>query len=96
MAGITRKVVLKLAPKKFKIKVRDIKVNEIKKATEAFITSTTREIVPVVKIDNIKIGDGKVGKNTKLLIELFKKNTRPMDYVRVASMPAKERCSTCR
>lgn len=75
LAGITKKVVLKLAGKNFKVEERNVKVSEIKKATEAFITSTTREILPVVKIDGITIGDGKVGKNTKLLMEVFKNIT---------------------
>ena len=73
LAGITRKIIIKLADKNFKVEVRDIKINEIKNADEAFITSTTREVLPVVKINNRKIGNGKVGKNTKLLMELFKK-----------------------
>lgn len=75
LAGITRKIILKLAIKHFKVEVRDLKINEIKNATEAFITSTTREVLPVVRIDNIKIGNGKVGKNTQLLMEFFKKTS---------------------
>lgn len=75
LAGITRKVVLKLAAKKFKVEERNIKISEIKKATEAFITSTTREVLPVVKIDNIKIGSGRVDKNTQWLMETFKSYT---------------------
>ena len=76
LAGITKNVVIKLAAKKFKVEERNIKINEIRKATGAFITSTTREIAPVVKIDNIKIGDGRVDKNTKWLMEAFKKIAR--------------------
>lgn len=75
LAGITRKIIIKLSGKNFKVEERNVKVSEIKKSTEAFITSTTREVLPVVKIDNIKISNGKVGKNTKLLMELFKKTS---------------------
>jgi branched-chain amino acid aminotransferase len=79
LAGITRKVVIKLAARKFKVEERDIKVSEIKKATGAFITSTTREILPVVKIDNTKIGGGRVDKNTQWLIGAFRSYTDRFD-----------------
>jgi len=73
LTGITRKFVIELAKNKFKVEVRDVKVSEIKNVTEAFLTSTTREILPVIKIGAVKIGNGKVGENTKYLMNLFKK-----------------------
>lgn len=71
LAGVTKNFVMKLAKSNFKVEEKEIKLSEINHADEAFITSTTREILPVTKIDNIKIGTGKVGKNTKQLMELF-------------------------
>lgn len=76
LIGTTRNLVLKLAKNHFRIKEKDIFIKELRNATEAFITSTNKEIMPVVKIDNLKVGDGKVGKNTKFLIDLFKKHTQ--------------------
>ncbi|MHC4719812.1 MAG: branched-chain-amino-acid transaminase, partial [Planctomycetota bacterium] len=38
-------------------------------ADELFIAATTKDIVPVVEFDGTPIGDGKVGKYTKSLIE---------------------------
>lgn len=76
--GITRKIIFELT-KKLKIPFfkRPLFISEIKNFDEAFITSTTKEIMPVVKIDNKKIGNGKVGGITKKLIKefnTFKKN----------------------
>ncbi|PIR73700.1 MAG: amino acid aminotransferase [Candidatus Moranbacteria bacterium CG10_big_fil_rev_8_21_14_0_10_35_21] len=72
--GITRKVVIELA-KKLKISVEERKINkkELFEADEIFLTATNKDIVPVVKVDGKKIGDGKVGKMTKILMEEFRK-----------------------
>jgi branched-subunit amino acid aminotransferase/4-amino-4-deoxychorismate lyase len=75
LKGITRKTVLKLARGQFKIEERDVKVSEMDSASEAFITGTNKLIMPVVNVDGKKIGTGKVGENTKYLMEEFKKYT---------------------
>ena len=74
LEGVTRKIVIKLA-KENKIKVREkiLSLKEVLKADECFITATDKEIMPVVKIDNHKIGSGRVGSQTKKLMELFQK-----------------------
>lgn len=69
--GVTRNHVIKIAKSDFAVEERDIKVLELKKATECFITGSCKEIIPVVEIDDLKIGNGKVGKNTKKLIQMF-------------------------
>ncbi len=69
--GVTRNHILKIAKDDFSVEERDIKVSELKRATECFITGSCKEIIPVVEVDNIKIGFGKVGPNTKVLIEKF-------------------------
>ena len=45
-------------------------------ADELFIASTTQDILPVVKFDDAKIGDGKPGPLTKRLMEEFRTFTR--------------------
>jgi len=69
LPGVTRKYTLSLASKYFKTIIRSITYQELIKADEVFITSTTREIMPVIKIDHYKIDNGKVGAKTKFLME---------------------------
>jgi branched-subunit amino acid aminotransferase/4-amino-4-deoxychorismate lyase len=45
-------------------------------AAELFLGVTTKDIIPVVKFDTQKIGNGKPGKFTTALIEEFKKFTQ--------------------
>jgi branched-chain amino acid aminotransferase len=46
-------------------------MNELPTISEAFITSSSRGIVPVVQIDAQQVGDGKVGKMTRRLMQLY-------------------------
>ena len=71
LKGITRNLVIKLARKEFEVEERELKIEELALVKEAFITATNKDIVPVVKIDNFKIGGGKPGKNTKKLMQIF-------------------------
>jgi len=71
--GITRGLVLKVAKKAFKVEQREISLKELLSAEEVLITATSKEIIPIVKIDNKTIAKGKVGENTKKLMELFEK-----------------------
>jgi len=71
--GITRRAVLELAESHFKIEIRPLLYSELETADEAFTTSTTKWVMPVVQIGDRPVGDGKAGKNTLLLQSLFKK-----------------------
>jgi D-alanine transaminase len=72
--GITRKVVLELCDK-FKIDYREEFINkdDLKSYDEFFITSTTKEITPVVKIDYWSVNEEQPGQITKSLQSVFKK-----------------------
>ena len=71
LKGITRKVVLEIASKSgLSIEERIVAEEELKSADEVFITSSFKDIVPIVKIDDFEVGDGKVGQIT---IDLMKK-----------------------
>jgi branched-chain amino acid aminotransferase len=71
LVGITRNVVLELARSKFLIEERPILLEELALADEAFITSSSKEITSVVQIDDRTIGDGKPGRRTYQLEQLF-------------------------
>ena len=73
LEGVTRKIVFEICKKlKIEIKERKIFKKEIKNFDEAFISSTSKGILPVTKIDKIKIGN-KLGKITNMIIEEFEK-----------------------
>ena len=51
----------------------DIKwiINNPKKADEAFITSATQFVMPVIKVDNIFIGRGQVGQYAHIFRDAY-------------------------
>ncbi len=71
LIGITRNVVLELARSSFAVEERPILLEELALADEAFITSSSKEITPVVQIDDLIIGNGKPGPRTYQLEQRF-------------------------
>lgn len=71
LKGINRKHVLELARNHFKVEERDLFMDELQTAKEAFITGTTKKVMPVVQIDDLVIGDGKPGEITRRLQKLY-------------------------
>lgn len=72
LAGITRQSVLKIAAEaQVKFVERPFTVAEAKQAREAFLTSTTSFVLPIVTLDGDTIGDGKPGALAKRLRELY-------------------------
>jgi branched-chain amino acid aminotransferase len=71
LIGITRNVVLQLARGRFNVEERPILFEELAQADEAFVTASSKEIVPVVQIDGLVIGNGKPGPRTTELEQRF-------------------------
>ncbi len=71
LKGITQTNVLRAAMDQFEIRVDDIKLSELLAADEMFITSTTKRILPIIKVGDQKIGNGLIGGNTRKMEELF-------------------------
>lgn len=73
--GITRKNILKFP--RLTIKEGTVSLKELVNAKEAFITSTTKYVLPVLEIDGCPVGDGQPGamatQVNEMLLSLFKK-----------------------
>jgi len=57
------------------VKYEYVNVSELSKLDEAFFSNSSHEIVPVVKIDEAKIGNGLVGSITQELMKAFHAKT---------------------
>ncbi len=74
LPSITRQFVLEIYSNTgLELAEKPIKADNAASADELFIAVSSKDIVPVVKFNEIKISDGKVGKFTKLLIKEFAK-----------------------
>jgi D-alanine transaminase len=63
LPGITRDLVLELAQAEgLKARERRIALDEFRGAEEIWITSSTREVLPVVELDGRTVGEGKPGR----------------------------------
>jgi branched-chain amino acid aminotransferase len=72
LPGITREAVLELAPALgLAATERAIEPGELGTASEAFLTSSLREIAPLVRVDERAVGSGRVGPVTRRVMEAF-------------------------
>jgi len=70
--GFTRDTLLKISKDiNIKSKEKRLTLNEVKNSDEAFFCGTGKEISPIISIDNHKIGNGKAGKITSQLKDLY-------------------------
>ena len=75
--GITRASVLRYAKEaQMIVEERSFSVDEVKSADEAFITSASTFVMPVVEFDGVLIGAGKPGNVSKRLREIYIEESR--------------------
>lgn len=80
LAGITRAHVIAVAADEgIEVRYGTIERSDLKGAEEAFLTSSLREILPVVKVDGELIGSGQPGPITRRLHAAFRKKTGVSD-----------------
>ncbi len=71
LEGITRQWIIENSPKK--VQFKKIKLEELQKADEVFLTQSVSGITPVTQINDKRVGDGKPGKYTIELATTLKK-----------------------
>lgn len=73
LGGITRELVLELAHENgLPCEEKSLTVSEVQQADEIWITSTTREIYPIVLLDEISINQGQPGPIWQTMIRLYR------------------------
>jgi branched-chain amino acid aminotransferase len=75
LPGITRQVVLQLATEEGPAREQPLHLDQLRLFDEAFLTSSTKEIMPVAAIDGTTIGDGHPGPLTRRLMARFAEYT---------------------
>jgi len=72
LSGITRDTIMRLAHEAgYLVAETPLDVNELPRFQEFFVTSTSMHIIPIVRIDQAPVGDGRVGPMTRDLMNRF-------------------------
>lgn len=88
LMGVTRQTVIALARREgMNYCIRALRVNELPTINEAFITSSSRGVVPVVGIDAYPVGDGSVGPVTRTLMKLYEEEVLALADEIVPELP---------
>jgi branched-chain amino acid aminotransferase len=88
LPGVTREFILLTIGPECGIPVREqpLRDEDLFGADEAFLTSTTREIVPIARVDDRQIGAGQPGPITRTLLDRFRRKAQ--ELTREAVRPA--------
>lgn len=73
--GITARVLIEQAGRDFEIEICPVPLEDFIGADEAFLTSSTREIMPITWIDGSPVGDASVGPITREVMARFRRYT---------------------
>jgi branched-chain amino acid aminotransferase len=71
LAGVTRGIVLGSAQGVVPVELSPVRVADLPLLQEAFVTSVSRAVLPVVEIDARPVGDGRPGEITRELMRQF-------------------------
>jgi branched-chain amino acid aminotransferase len=82
LLGVTRSLVLEVAGALVPVVTAAVRREELRSLSECFITSVSREVLPVVRIDGVAIGGGMPGPVTRGVMaafeELVRQEARPL------------------
>ena len=77
LEGITRALTVELAETQgIPVKVRPLRPEDLRAADELFITSTTKELMPVATLDEHPVNDGKPGPISRKLLAAYREYAR--------------------
>jgi branched-chain amino acid aminotransferase len=71
LAGVTRSLAIEVAESLLPVRRVAIQRDELPLVDEAFVTSVSREVLPVVRIDGRPVGEGRVGPRTRSIMQAF-------------------------
>jgi branched-chain amino acid aminotransferase len=71
LLGVTRSLVLEVAASVLPVEARAVTRDELPTVAEAFVTSVSRAVLPVVAIDGRLVGEGRVGEATRRVMAGF-------------------------
>lgn len=71
LKGITRKHILALARESFEVRIEDVPLAALQDAKEVFMTSSTKGVMPITKIDGNPVGEGVPGEVSRALAARF-------------------------
>jgi branched-chain amino acid aminotransferase len=71
LIGVTRSLVLEVAEGLIPVDRHAVRRDDLPRVAEAFLTSVSREVLPVVRIDGRPVGDGRVGRWTRAIMDGF-------------------------
>ena len=71
LLGVTRSLALEAAAGVAPVDERAVRRDDLPRVAEAFVTSVSREVLPVVRIDDRPLGDGRVGPLTRAVMQAF-------------------------
>lgn len=72
LLGVTRTMVIRAARGRgVEVSYRALELSQLAVVNEAFITSSSRGIVPVIQINDVVVGRGSPGKTTRMLMSVY-------------------------
>lgn len=73
LPGITRDLVIEICKREhISYELRPILKEELAEADEVWVTSSTKEIIPVISVDDQPVADGRIGSNWHKLTKLYR------------------------
>jgi branched-subunit amino acid aminotransferase/4-amino-4-deoxychorismate lyase len=86
---VTQEVIFELAKSNFEIERREIHLSELEELDEVFLSSSTKEVLPIKKIDETEFNPISF-KNTKTLQLLFEEYIFASEEITLTSFQEKE------